>query len=199
MDMPQPPTPVGARGSAFYVATDDVVGRLTRSVQPAAPAGAEWSVVAQARGQTTLAWEGVSPPMGYRIALSTGDSEWDLRRRGSTGIGAGRHELTARLVPDVPATTALLPNYPNPFNPETWIPFELSEEADVRVEIYAMTGELVRVLELGRRAPGRHTAREDAVHWDGRNSFGEPVASAPYLYVLRAGATSLYGRMVVLK
>ncbi|MAF09521.1 hypothetical protein CMK11_03630 [Candidatus Poribacteria bacterium] len=199
MDMPQPPTAVGAKGSAFYVATDDVVGRLTRSVQPAAPAGAEWSVVVQARGQTTLAWEGVSPPMGYRIALSTGDSEWDLRRRGSTGIGAGRHELTARLVPDVPATTALLPNYPNPFNPETWIPFELSEEADVRVEIYATTGELVRVLELGRRAPGRHTAREDAVHWDGRNSFGEPVASAPYLYVLRAGGTSLYGRMVVLK
>ena len=199
MDMPLPPAAVGSGGSALYVATDDMVGRLTRSVQPATADGAEWRVVVALEGEGTLEWSGARPPVGYRVVLSGSGSEWDLGERGSARLGAGRHELTARYVRDLPAVTALLPNYPNPFNPETWIPFELSEASDVRVEIYAMTGQLVRALALGRRDGGRHTDREHAAHWDGRNGMGEPVASGPYLYVLRAGSAVRYGRMVVLK
>lgn len=199
LDTPQPPSPAGAGGSALYVATDDVVARLTRSVQPPSDEGTEWRIVVALDGDGILDWQGERAPTGYRVALTSAGSEWDLGRKGTARLGAGRHELTARMVRDVPSTTTLLPNYPNPFNPETWIPFELSEPSDVRVEIYSTKGELVRVLELGSRAAGRHTGRENAAHWDGRNTHGEAVASGAYIYTLRAGSVVRHGRMVVVK
>ncbi len=86
-----------------------------------------------------------------------------------------------------PDAARLLPNYPNPFNPDTWIPFALSDEAEVSLRIYAAQGALVRELGLGRRPAGYHVAREAAAHWDGRNNTGEPVSSGLYLCELRAG------------
>jgi hypothetical protein len=199
MDMPQPPAPIHAAGTVFYIATDDVVARLTRSVQPADGSGAEWRIVVNAPDAGVLRWAGCPAPPGHRISLSAYGGEWDLGKRGFARVPAGRQELVARLLRDVPGTTALLPNYPNPFNPETWIPFELNEDARVRIEIYATTGEIVRVVDLGHRVAGRHVTRENAAHWDGRNTLGESVASGTYLYVLRAGSESRYGRMVVVK
>lgn len=99
----------------------------------------------------------------------------------------------------LPAKNALRRNYPNPFNPETWLPFELAENADVRVEIYSVVGHLIRTLELGYRAAGYHVDRSRAAHWDGRNKYGESVASGVYFYKLTAGDFSAMHRMIVLK
>ena len=101
-------------------------------------------------------------------------------------------EMTAR-----PTGTRLLANYPNPFNPETWLPFELTEAADATITIYGARGEVVRTLRLGPRAAGFHVTRRDAAYWDGRNGAGEPVSSGVYYYELRAGDALGLRRMVL--
>ena len=98
-----------------------------------------------------------------------------------------------------PAETALLHNYPNPFNPETWIPYELNTPAAVRISIYDPSGVLVRELSLGYQMAGRYTSRARAAYWDGRNTVGEPVGSGLYFYTLTAGDFSATRRMVILK
>ncbi len=98
-----------------------------------------------------------------------------------------------------PTVTALLPNYPNPFNPETWIPFDLSEAADVTVRVYDMRGGEVRRVALGYLDAGTYRGRSDAAYWDGRNEFGESVASGVYVYELRAGEFVERRRMVIRK
>ncbi|GIX07013.1 MAG: hypothetical protein KatS3mg115_1416 [Candidatus Poribacteria bacterium] len=98
-----------------------------------------------------------------------------------------------------PTRTALLPNYPNPFNPETWIPFLLAEPSEVTLTIYNATGEVVRRLSLGYRDPGSYTDRQRAARWDGRNALGEPVASGVYFVTLRAGSQIVTRKIVVAK
>ena len=99
----------------------------------------------------------------------------------------------------LPKETVLLPNYPNPFNPETWIPYHLATDADVTLTIYDMNGQVVRQFVLGHQAAGRYQNRSRAVHWDGRNEFGEQVASGVYFYDLSAGDFSAMRKMVILK
>ena len=98
-----------------------------------------------------------------------------------------------------PKDTALLPNYPNPFNPETWIPYHLSNAADVQISIYDSQGVLVRWLDLGHQTAGYYTNRAKAAYWDGKNESGERVASGAYFYHLTAGDYSATRRMVILK
>ena len=98
-----------------------------------------------------------------------------------------------------PKQTALLPNYPNPFNPETWIPYQLKTPAAVRIAIYNPGGVLVRELSLGYQVAGRYTSRARAAYWDGRDTVGEPVASGLYFYTLTDGDFSATRRMVILK
>ncbi len=93
----------------------------------------------------------------------------------------------------------LLPNYPNPFNPETWIPYHLATEADVTLTIYDTSGQVVRLLKLGHQAAGRYQSRSRAAYWDGRNQFGEAVASGVYFYRLLAGNYSQTRKMVIIK
>ena len=99
----------------------------------------------------------------------------------------------------IPEETALLANYPNPFNPETWIPYQLAESAEVTLTIYDMNGHLVRRLALGHQATGMYRSRSRAVYWDGRNQLGESVASGVYFYTLTAGEFSATRRMLILK
>ncbi len=87
----------------------------------------------------------------------------------------------------LPAKTALLPNYPNPFNPETWIPYQLAEPAVVTITIYDVRGRVVRTLLLGNQPAGLYQSRSKAAHWDGRNHLGEKVATGVYFYTLKAG------------
>ena len=98
-----------------------------------------------------------------------------------------------------PRTTALLPNYPNPFNPETWIPYQLAAPAHVAITIYSANGQLVRTLELGQQAAGVYESRSRSVHWDGRNELGEQVASGVYFYVLTAGDFTATRKMLIRK
>ena len=98
-----------------------------------------------------------------------------------------------------PEKTELLANYPNPFNPETWIPFHLANASDVTITIYDMQGTPVRSLELGHQQEGSYTSRSRAAYWDGRNDLGENVASGIYFYQLQADNLSLLRKMLVLK
>ena len=98
-----------------------------------------------------------------------------------------------------PKETALLPNYPNPFNPETWIPYHLAHAADVTLTLYNIKGAVVQRFELGHQPAGFYTTRAQAAHWDGRNASGESVASGVYFYQLRADDYSALRRMVILK
>ncbi len=98
-----------------------------------------------------------------------------------------------------PTEMALLPNYPNPFNPETWIPYRLAEDAFVTLTIYDGIGRVVRTLDVGHRIASAYESRSKAVYWDGRNEFGERVASGMYFYHLSAGDYSATRKMVILK
>ena len=105
-------------------------------------------------------------------------------------------QLMAALTPE---ETLLLPNYPNPFNPETWIPYQLSRDAEVTLSIFDANGFMVRRLELGHQLVGYYRDRGKAVHWDGRNDVGERVASGVYFYHLAAGDISATRKMLILK
>ena len=98
-----------------------------------------------------------------------------------------------------PTETGLLPNYPNPFNPETWIPYDLARDADVHIQIYNLKGESIRRLSVGFQTAGTYRARSRAAYWDGRNAVGEPVASGIYFYTLQADHFKATRRMVVFK
>ena len=99
----------------------------------------------------------------------------------------------------IPQETTLLPNYPNPFNPETWIPYRLSHASDVDITIYDTRGMVVRRLDLGHQMAGYYTDRTKAAYWNGRNEHGESVASGIYFYQLRARDYTALRRMVILK
>ena len=109
---------------------------------------------------------------------------------------ANLQRLLALLMPE---RTALLVNYPNPFNPETWIPYQLAEPAKVTIHIYAMSGALVRKLDLGHQAAGVYSEKNRAAYWDGCNQLGEPVASGVYFYTFTAGDFMVTRKMLIRK
>ena len=99
----------------------------------------------------------------------------------------------------IPKETILLPNYPNPFNPETWIPYQLANSSDVQIVIYDTRGITIRRLALGHQPAGYYTTRSQAAYWDGRNDLGERVATGVYFYQLQTDDMSLLRKMVILK
>ena len=107
--------------------------------------------------------------------------------------------LEQLLIVLTPKETALLSNYPNPFNPETWIPYQLAKDAEVIITIYAVEGRVIRRLALGHQPAGIYQSRSRAVYWDGRNAFGEPVASGVYFYTLTAGEFTATRKMLIRK
>ena len=95
--------------------------------------------------------------------------------------------------------TALLANYPNPFNPETWIPYRLAAAANVTLTIYDINGQVVRRLKLGYQPAGIYQSRSRAAYWDGKNECREPIASGLYFYTLTAGNFTATRKMLILK
>ncbi|MBT7101586.1 hypothetical protein HN937_29680 [Candidatus Poribacteria bacterium] len=200
LDVAMPPPPPVRAYSHLYVGVDDAVGRLTRSVQAMDRSGTEWVMNARIDGASGLIeWQRPNVPEHWRLTMEAGGTRVDMAERQSVRLGAGTHALRVMLSWVAPTATRLMPNYPNPFNPETWIPFELTQAADVTVRVYGPDGAVVRTLALGYRAEGYYTSIGDAAYWDGRNESGEAVASGVYLYELRAGDYRAMRRMVILK
>ena len=118
---------------------------------------------------------------------------------GSPAFRLGIENLQKLLASLMPEKTALLANYPNPFNPETWIPYHLAKPANVTLTIYAANGTEVRTLTLGHRVAGIYQSQGRAAYWDGRNNVGEPVASGIYFYTLTVGNFTATRKMLIRK
>ncbi len=112
------------------------------------------------------------------------------------GIAAPKQLLTTLAIP---TETRIFANYPNPFNPETWIPYQLSDPAEVTLHISSVDGTLVRTLALGHQAAGTYHSKSRAAYWDGRNEHGERVASGVYFYTLSAGDFTATRKMFIRK
>ena len=125
--------------------------------------------------------EAVLPHLSYDISIAAKPGELPLEP----------HEVIER--------DALLPNYPNPFNPETWIPYQLAAASSVRIHIYNLAGQWVRTLDLGRQPAGAYLSRNRAAYWDGRNALGERVATGVYFYRLETDDFTETKRMVIVK
>ena len=102
-------------------------------------------------------------------------------------------------IPAAPMQTRLFQSYPNPFNPDVWIPYELGEDSSVSVEIYDISGQLVRILQIGLQRRGQYISKDKAVHWDGRTQLGEQATSGVYFYVLKAGDYVSMRKLAILK
>ena len=122
-----------------------------------------------------------------------------LEDDGSIAFKQGIKNLQSLLAALIPEETALLANYPNPFNPETWIPYQLATPAEVTLTIYDINGQLVQRLAVGHQAAGIYRSRSRAVYWDGHNQLGESVASGLYFYTLTVDNFTATRKMLILK
>jgi internalin A len=110
-----------------------------------------------------------------------------------------KNVLAGLIQQHLPKQTTLSQNYPNPFNPDTWIPYELAEQANVAINIYNTSGRLVRTLDLGNKEPGIYFSKAKAAYWDGRNDFGETVASGIYFYQIMTSDLQSVRKMTLLR
>ena len=163
-------------------------------------------LTARSLGNTTAS---AAPSVGTESVDAATIEAWIAQARleddNSLAFKEGIEVLENLLASSIPKETALLANYPNPFNPETWIPYQLAQSAEVTLTIYDMNGRLVRHLAMGHQAAGMYRSRTRAAYWDGRNQLGESVASGLYFYTLtirpETGANDFTTtrRMLVLK
>ena len=142
-------------------------------------------------------------PIGVESVDAAMIEAWIAQARleddGSLAFKQGIANLEKLLASLIPEKTKLLANYPNPFNPETWIPYQLAESGEVALTIYGINGKMVRRLEVGYKAAGMYRSRSRAVYWDGRNGLGEQLASGVYFYTLTVGKFTATRRMLILK
>jgi len=106
--------------------------------------------------------------------------------------------------PAIPATLVqskfeLFQNFPNPFNPETWLPYQLAESVPVTIRIFDLRGRIIRTLDFGNQQAGGYVTKDKAAYWNGRNDCGEHVSSGLYFYQLKAGEFSAIRKMVIMK
>ncbi len=157
-------------------------------------------LTARSLGNTTAS---AAPSVGTESIDAATIEAWIAQARleddGSLAFKQGIENLQNLLALLIPEETALLANYPNPFNPETWIPYQLAEPGEVTLTIYDINGQLVRHLAVGHQAAGMYRSRSRAAYWDGRNQLGEPLASGLYFYTLTTGEFTATRRMLILK
>ena len=185
-----------------------VAGRLGQSGPNAADVNGDGMVniqdlilVASALGETQAAPS--LHPASLEMFTAADIQEWLAEAQGldltDPKLQSGIRFLEQLLSVLVPKETELLPNYPNPFNPETWIPYRLAEDAFVTLTIYNQRGSIVRRLNVGHQTASVYESRSKAIYWDGRNAVGDRVASGIYFYTLTAGDYSATRKMVILK
>ena len=190
---------IDAAGNAGTLAADDVEGALEgiaeqiNALEGVAGAPAHFSTSQQARF-SGVASRNVAAAFEAAKHLATDDAhlqKWMPMLK----------ELLHRLAEmrEMPNTMALLPNYPNPFNPETWIPYHLATDAEVTLTIYDVRGVAVRKLTLGHQPAGVYESRARAAYWDGKNHIGEQVASGIYFYTLTAGEFTATRKLLIAK
>ena len=184
-----------------------VVRQLGESVPPGSPVDLNGdgivSIFDLIRIAQGIAGSSAAPAAGAGSVDAAMIEAWIAQVRleddGSIIFKQGIEILENLLASLIPEETALHHNYPNPFNPETWIPYQLAESADVTLIIHDINGKLVRRLALGHQAAGTYRSRSRAVYWDGRNHLGESVASGLYFYTLTAGKFTATRKMLILK
>ena len=137
-------------------------------------------------------------PDGERLATGGEDATFRLWELDLDPLAIAAAPVYLDFVPP-PEATQVLSNYPNPFNPETWIPYQLAEPANISIAIYTTDGKLVRVLDLGHQPMGIYESRSRAAYWDGRNELAEPVASGVYFYTFTAGDYTSTRKMLIRK
>ncbi len=139
-------------------------------------------------------WYGTVLLWDFKLGTVWGDVKRTRVVVGRTGRFSEPAPTAAVLMPE---ETTLLPNFPNPFNPETWIPYQLKRSAEVTLEVYDLNGQTVRTLAVGHQPAGVYQSRERAAYWDGRNEMGETVANGVYFYTLTAGKFTATRKMLV--
>ena len=135
------------------------------------------------------------PESAHGVAVYVYDSVKDFN---TPPYAVEAYDLSATTLGQV-KRTALFQNFPNPFNPETWLPYRLANDTDVKILIYDVRGGLTRELNLGAQKSGEYVTREKAAYWDGRNQLGETVSSGVHYYTLRAGSFQATRSMLILK
>ncbi|MEK7399156.1 MAG: S8 family serine peptidase, partial [Candidatus Poribacteria bacterium] len=163
-----------------------------------------WEFVVKTPMDGYLQWNLVNVPNDYLLVIKEdgSDKTIDLRQNmdfSITGSESSRKFVLKASKQRIPVKTQAFANYPNPFNPETWIPYELSSESEVVVKIYTFSGQLVRTLDLGRKPAGFYTNRDKAIYWNGKNEYGEIVSSGIYFYSIKAGDKIFNHKMIVLR
>ena len=138
-----------------------------------------------------------SPEQKRHVAIAIDQLAAKVNR--STAEEIALNVLKAILPESLPTGTQLLANYPNPFNPETWIPFQLAQDSTVTAKIYDVTGNQIRMIELGHIPAGNYVESNKAIYWDGRTEDGEQVSSGAYFYQIEAGDYTETRKMVILK
>jgi len=144
---------------------------------------------------SAIAMNGAISPAVIRAWIAQSQIENDGSPVFQNGI-ANLQRILAALIPE---RTVLLANYPNPFNPETWIPYQLAAPTKVTLQIFTVNGVLVRTLDLGHQPAGVYQQRTRAAYWDGRNQLGEPAASGVYFYTLTTGDFTATRKMLIRK
>ena len=158
-------------------------------------------LVAAALGDAAAPFAG---SLDWQIAFKRVDmQQWLIQAQGlditDATLQRGILFLEQLLAALTPKETALLSNYPNPFNPETWIPYQLAEPVDVTLTIYAVDGSVVRTLALGHQPIGIYHSKSRAAYWDGKNALGESAASGVYFYTITAGDFTETRKMLIRK
>ena len=193
---------IDAAGTGGALSTEDVavvlevVAEQAKVIEEVAEAPAHFGT-SQPMRFTGIAYRNVAAAVAATKHLATEDA-----RLGKLGKWVPMLKDLLRLLTEmreIPDTTALLPNYPNPFNPETWIPYHLATDATVVLAIYDVRGVMVRTLRLGYQSAGVYQSKHRAAHWDGRNASGEPVASGVYFYTLTAGDYTATRKLLIVK
>ena len=190
---------IDAAGTGGTLSAEDVevvleaIAEQINAIEGVAEAPAHFSTSQQARF-SGIAYQNVSAALAAAKHLATDDARLG---KWMPLFKELLHRLAERQ--EIPDTTALLANYPNPFNPETWIPYHLATDAEVTLTISDVRGNTVRALTLGHQSAGVYESRERAAYWDGRNRQGEPVASGVYFYTLTAGEFSATRKLLIIK
>jgi hypothetical protein len=158
------------------------------------------SGITDASGQVSLSSDKLKNPPGGITFTFTVDNVVKAGWMYDPSANVETSDSTDPLAAPAAAYTNGLGNvFPCPANPETWIPFTLSQTENVVIKIYNVTGQLVRIIDIGQKASGAYVSKEKAVYWDGRNTTGEKVSSGIYFYLMEAGSFRAAKKMLIIR